>query len=112
MREVIERAQQVPGPGEYEVDTDSLLARQRRLADRSAPSWHILPGSCALAHLPDHQGPLPLVAQGVCSHSAQKEEARRRQNNKSWGVHNQRKTSRVQVSSNPDLFYASGLIPP
>lgn len=34
MREVIERAQQVPGPGEYEVDTDSLLARQRRLADR------------------------------------------------------------------------------
>ena len=34
MREIIAKAQQLPGPGDYEADTDSLLARQRRLADR------------------------------------------------------------------------------
>ena len=34
MREIIAKAQEVPGPGAYEADTDSLLARQRRLADR------------------------------------------------------------------------------
>jgi hypothetical protein len=35
MREVIKKAQQVPGPGEYELDMDSILARQRRIVNKA-----------------------------------------------------------------------------
>jgi len=120
MREIIARAQELPGPGEYEVDIESLLARQRRLADRSAallssycvtrafsslePYWcHDKAGTYALALPSDLPDPLPLVSQGVCSHNAQKQEASRSQSDKSWGEHNQRNTSRIQVCSYPDL---------
>eukprot|EP00277_Geminigera_cryophila_P007772 CAMPEP_0179421034 /NCGR_PEP_ID=MMETSP0799-20121207/9524_1 /TAXON_ID=46947 /ORGANISM="Geminigera cryophila, Strain CCMP2564" /LENGTH=363 /DNA_ID=CAMNT_0021194761 /DNA_START=270 /DNA_END=1361 /DNA_ORIENTATION=+ len=35
MREIIKQAEQVPGPGVYEIDIDSVLARQRRIVDKA-----------------------------------------------------------------------------
>jgi len=35
MREIIKQAQEVPGPGIYDIDVDSMLARQRRIVDRT-----------------------------------------------------------------------------